>query len=74
MLSATVVHHPPSAAFASPRPYVLAIVRLEEGPQMMANILTEEPERVRIEMAVRLAFEQRGDFRIPQFVLADAKG
>jgi uncharacterized OB-fold protein len=37
---------------------------------MMANILTEEPARVRIGMPVRVTFEERGDFRIPQFVSA----
>lgn len=69
IFSATVVHHPPSAAFASPLPYVLAIVELEEGPHMMANILTDGP--VRIGAAVCVTFEPRGDFAIPQFVLVE---
>jgi uncharacterized protein len=69
VVSATTVHHPPSPAFATP--YVLAIVRLEEGPRMMTNIVTDDPSRVRIDMPVRVTFEERGDFRIPQFVPVD---
>jgi len=65
--SATVVHHPPSPAF--PVPYVLAIVELEEGPRMMANVLGGAP--VGIGAAVRLTFERRGDFALPQFELVD---
>lgn len=68
VVSATVVHQPPSPAFAAP--YVLAVVRLEEGPTLVTNLL-RDPAAVRIEMSVRLAFEQRGDFQIPQFVLAE---
>jgi uncharacterized OB-fold protein len=64
----TVVHQPPSAAFASEVPYVLAVVRLAEGPQMMANILHADPARVRVDLPVRVVFEERaGGVRIPQF-------
>ena len=37
-------------------PYVIAIVELEEGPHLTANIVDCEPEAVRIGMAVEAAF------------------
>lgn len=67
VVTATTVHQPPSPAFTVP--YVLAIVRLAEGPQMMANLLCD-PAAVRIGMAVKVTFERRGDLTIPQFVPA----
>lgn len=38
-------------------PYVIAIVELEEGPHMTANIVGCEPEAVRIGMPVEVTFE-----------------
>lgn len=66
--SYSIVHQAPYAAFKDDCPYVLAIVELQEGPRMMANILHCPPESVHIGMAVKLCFETRaGGFRIPQF-------
>lgn len=68
VITYTVVHQPPSPAFAADVPYVLAVVRLEEGPQMMANLLGIEPGKVRVGMPVRVIFEERADgVRVPQF-------
>ncbi|MHA1859723.1 MAG: Zn-ribbon domain-containing OB-fold protein [Candidatus Asgardarchaeia archaeon] len=39
-------------------PYVLAIVELEEGPHVMAQLVDIEPEDVRIDMPVELAFRK----------------
>ena len=39
---------------------------------MMANIVTDDASRVRIDMPVRVTFEQRGDVSVPQFVPSDA--
>jgi uncharacterized OB-fold protein len=62
----TVVHQAPSEAFAAKVPYVLAVVRLEEGPQMMANVLHVEPSEMRVDLPLRVVFEDRGGFVIPQ--------
>lgn len=72
VITYTVVHQAPSPAFASDVPYILAVARLEEGPQMMANVLGVEPNRMRVGLAVRIVFEERSDgFRVPQFAPAE---
>ena len=73
MITFTIVHHPPSPAFAGDTPYVLAVVGLSEGPQMMANLVGPDsttpmaPGDVTVGMPVRVTFETRGDVAIPQF-------
>lgn len=70
----TVVHQPPFESYAEV-PYVLAVVKLEEGPQMMANVLGIEPARMRIDLPVRVCFEEREQgFRIPQFEPDEPRG
>jgi len=66
-----VVHQAPSPFFQERAPYVLAIVELEEGPRLMANIVGVEPGRVHIDMAVQVTFERRGEVSIPQFTPAE---
>ncbi len=68
VFSYTVVYQPPYAAFKADCPFVMAIIQLDEGPQMMSNVLHCDPESVRIGMKVKVCFETRGDgFKIPQF-------
>ena len=65
--SFTVVHRAPTPAFRPDVPYVIALVDLEEGVRIMANLLGAPPEAVAIGMAVRVVFEARGDgVLIPQ--------
>jgi uncharacterized OB-fold protein len=70
LVSFTIVHQAQSAAFAADAPYVLAVVRLEEGPQMMANVLGVDPRTVEIGMKLRVIFERRGALVLPQFTRA----
>ncbi len=42
-------------------PYVVAIVELEEGPRLYANIVGIEPEHVRCEMEVKVVFDDVTD-------------
>lgn len=42
--------------WAAAAPYVGAYVELEEGPRILANVVTDEPEAVHIGLAVRAAF------------------
>ena len=58
------VYHP---AFESDVPYTVAIVELDEGPRVLANIVGISPDDVRCDMRVRVVFEDRGDMTIPQF-------
>lgn len=55
---------------------VIAIVRLDEGPRMMTNIVGVEPDPANLPLDARLtvAFEPRGDMTVPVFTLAEASG
>lgn len=49
-------------------PFVMAYVRLDEGPLMMTNIVDCDPDRVRIGDRVELVFRQSvGGFSVPFF-------
>ncbi|WP_150238359.1 Zn-ribbon domain-containing OB-fold protein [Nocardiopsis quinghaiensis] len=63
-----VVNHRGPGVFAEEAPYVIALVRLEEGPMLMSNILVEDPNAVSAGLPVRAEFEQRGERRVVQFV------
>ena len=69
--SFTVVRRASDPAFAPLVPYVVALIELDEGPRMMANILGEGALDVQIGDRVRATFQDRGDgARVPQFELA----
>src|SRR5262249_1038611 len=66
--SFTIVQRPVSPAFANDVPYVVALVTLEEGPQMMTNIVGCRPEEVTVGMPVEVIFEDWSDtISIPKF-------
>lgn len=67
VIACTVVYQAPYESYAALVPYVLAIVRLSEGPQLMANVVDCDPTAVTVGMAVTVRFEQRGDVSVPQF-------
>jgi uncharacterized OB-fold protein len=55
--SFSVVHRAPSPEFANSVPYTVGLVRLAEGPQMMAWIVDTPPEDVRAGLPVTLRFD-----------------
>jgi hypothetical protein len=55
--SYTIVRQAISPAFADQVPYVVAIVRLEEGATMMSNIVACEPAKLTIGMRLTVVFE-----------------
>ena len=63
----TVIHVPPYEAYAGDVPYALALIELDEGVRMMANIIDCEPQAVAIGMRVEVTFEDRGGISLPQF-------
>lgn len=68
----TIVHQAPYPSYATDTPYILAVIRLKEGPQMMANVLNCPKEAMRVGLKVKVCFEDRGEgFKIPQFVPSD---
>lgn len=71
LLTWSVVHQAPYPSYGPDTPYVVAVARLDEGPQMMANLLDADEGALTIGARVRVVFEERGPgHRIPQFVLA----
>jgi hypothetical protein len=55
-------------AFAADVPYVVALVTLDEGPQMMTNIVGCSPETVHIGMPVHVTFEDwTEEISVPKF-------
>ena len=66
--SFTVIRRAPAAAFAPRVPYVLAMIELDEGPRMIANVLGEDALETRIGDRVKVCFEDRGGGALmPQF-------
>ena len=67
--SFTVVHEVPSP-FVRQRPYILAIVKLDEGPSLTAQIVDADPGEVEIGKRVSAAFRkiaQQGSAGIIQY-------
>ena len=65
----SIVHRAPTPDFAVIGPYVVALIDLDEGPRMFANVLGRDAMEVRIGDRVHVVFEPRGDaMLIPQFV------
>lgn len=49
-----IVHAPPHPAFVADVPYITAIVELEEGPKVPANIVGVEPDPENLEIGMPL--------------------
>lgn len=58
--SYTTVTEPPSG-FADLAPYVLGIIRLDEGPLVLAQIAEAKPEDLKIGNSVQVVFRRIGD-------------
>lgn len=68
IISYTIMHRSVSKAYCVDGPQVLAIVRLEEGPQMMSHVVECDEEKLSIGMAVEVAFEDwTDDITMPVF-------
>ena len=66
--SFSVVHRAPTPDFGAHTPYVIALVDLDEGPRMFANLLGADAQSVAIGDRVHVVFEERGDgLKLPQF-------
>ena len=59
IISYTVIHEAPSQ-FDLLKPYVLAVVELEEGVRLTSQIIDVEPSQVKIGMPVEAAFRRLG--------------
>jgi uncharacterized OB-fold protein len=64
----TVTHRSQAPGFKDALPYVLAWVELEEGVQMLANVVGCAPARVAIDLPVRVLFEDvTPEVTLPRF-------
>ena len=68
VLSFTIVYRPVTQAFAADVPYVVALITLDEGPQLMSNVVGCAPETVHIGMPVEVTFEDwTEEISVPKF-------
>lgn len=58
------VYHP---AFKALLPYVVAVIELAEGPQLVSNVVGIAPQDVRVGMPVRLTFIEVEGVALPVF-------
>lgn len=63
--SYSVVHRAPQPGFTPP--YVIAVVDLDEGFELMTNIVGTDPGAVRIGQRVRVTWHEEGDAVLPMF-------
>ena len=64
----TVVRSNAPSAFIADMPFVIAVVRMDDGVQMLTNIVDCEPEQVYCEMPVQVTFEKlTEEVTLPKF-------
>lgn len=64
----STVHAYQPAAFANDVPYTIAVIRLEEGVQMMSRIVDCSPEDIKCDMDVEVVFQDiNEEFTLPMF-------
>jgi uncharacterized OB-fold protein len=65
-----VMHQVYDPSFKDRAPYVVAVIRLEEGPQLVTNLLDTPKDEIRIDLPVRLVYEDLTDeIGLPQFTI-----
>jgi uncharacterized OB-fold protein len=70
--SFVVFHRVYDERWASSVPYTVAVIKLEEGPRMISNIVGSEPTKLRCGMRVAVRFEDASaEYSVPTFFLAD---
>lgn len=65
-----VINHRPARGFEDIAPYAIAVVKLEEGVQMMTNIVDcdQTPEALQLDMPLEVVFEKVSDtITLPKF-------
>ena len=67
-----LINHRPAPGFENEAPYAIAVVELEEGPRMMANIVgvANTPEELELDMPLEVRFESHGEQIVPVFTPA----
>jgi len=72
LFSFVIVHHALDPYFASRTPYLVADVKLKEGPHMISTLVGHAPSDARIGDPLVVRFEKlNDDFSLPVFARAD---
>lgn len=75
VLTWTIVRHPVSPAYADEVPYIIALIELEEGPVMMAQVVDCQLDAVQSGMQVHVCFDDwTADITMPNFRPRDNNG
>ena len=68
----TINHRAPNEFMKQRLPYAVAMIQLDDGVRMMANIIDTPLERITIGARVKVVFERVNDeVSLPQFMLED---
>ncbi len=70
-----VINHRPAPGFEQDGPYAIAVVKLDEGPNLMTNIVDcpQTPEALQLDMPVEVVFDAVSDaISLPKFRPAGA--
>jgi uncharacterized OB-fold protein len=68
LYSFTVVENNAPSAFMKDIPFVVALIRLEEGVQMLSNVVDCDFSELRCDMPVEVLFEKLNEeFTLPKF-------
>ncbi|MBI5948102.1 MAG: Zn-ribbon domain-containing OB-fold protein [Chloroflexi bacterium] len=70
-----VINHRPAPGFEQEAPYAIAVVKLDEGPHMMTNIVDcpQTPEALQLDMAMEVVFQPVSEtISLPKFRPAGA--
>lgn len=66
--SFSVVHRAPGPAFKADVPYVVAIVKTDEGPHLLSRVVGVSPDAVKIGMRLKVSIQEvSGDVSLPVF-------
>ncbi len=68
VLSFNVMHQVYHPGFAAEVPYAVVMIKLEEGPAMVSNLIGVKPHEIRCGMPVEVVFERVNDqVALPKF-------
>jgi uncharacterized OB-fold protein len=70
LVSWVVYRHAYHPAFEARLPYTVAVVKLDEGPRMISNIVGADAASLRIDQRLRLVLQDEGDVKVPRFTPA----
>ncbi len=62
-----IMHQRYHAAWEPDLPYNIALVELDEGPRMPANIIGVNNDEIAVGMPVEVVWEREGDAPVPRF-------